>query len=75
MLLQTGAKTSPRPPLSDEPEDPLLSPCEGEARYVLRLAFPLARRLMSRHCVSAILHSSFNNRVSAIFHYSLFTIH
>ena len=55
MLLQTGAKTSPRPPLSDEPEDPLLSPCEGEARYVLRLAFPLVRRLLSRHCVSRVI--------------------
>ena len=75
MLLQTGEKTSPSPPLSDEPKDPLLSPCEGEARYVLRLAFPLVRRLLSRNCVSAILHSSFNNRVSAIFHFSLFTFH
>ena len=31
-------------------EDPLSSPCKGEARYLFRLRFP--------NCVSAIFHSS-----------------
>ena len=51
MLLQTGAKNEPEDTI---PKDPLLSPCEGEARYVLRLAFPLVRRLLSRHGVGCV---------------------
>ena len=39
MLLQTGEKTSPRPPLSDEPKDPLLSPCEGRSDTYSGLRF------------------------------------
>ena len=86
MLLQTGAKRA-RDPI---PKDPLLSPCEGggqirspacvSSRKKI-VGSPLCRlryRLTSvsyRNCVSAILHSSFNNRVSAIFHFSLFTFH
>ena len=51
MLLQTGAKRA----RDTIPEDPLLSPCEGEARYVLRLAFPLVRRLLVATDVSRVI--------------------
>ena len=86
MLLQTGAKTSPR----HYPRRPPLIPlwgggqirtpaCVSSRKKIVESPRCRSRyRLTSvsyRNRVSAILHSSFNNRVSAIFHFSLFTFH